>query len=108
MKKDYLFQCAFLESTRDVFGCFTYPLFVLGFAAFYFWGLVLGFSVEVWVATVTVVNFFAILLAEQMLPRNKTMNYLHDKQAWNDIGHDIMQGASRSIVQSAIILLFGC
>jgi len=106
MQRDYLFQSAFLERHRETLAWFTYPVFMVGFTALYFWGLAAGFAVETWVIAVTVINFFTTLLVEQVLPRNPRMNYLHDGQALNDIGHGIMQGASRPLVQSAAILLF--
>jgi ornithine lipid hydroxylase len=106
MQKDYLFQSTFLERHREELAWFTYPVFMVGFTWLYFWGLAAGFAVETWVVTVTVINFFTTLLVEQLLPRDRTMNYLRDGQSWNDIGHGIMQAVSRPVVQSASILLF--
>lgn len=106
MQKDYLFQSDILERHRDALGWLTYPGFMIGFTLLYFWGLERGFAIETWVVAVTVINFFVMLLAEQVLPRNPAMNYLRDSQSLNDIGHGIMQAASRPLVQSATILLF--
>ena len=105
-KKEYLFQSPFLERHRDTLAWFTYPLFMVGFIALYFWGLARGFAVETWVIAVTVINFFSTLLFEQLVPRNKAMNYLRDSQSWNDVGHGIMQGASRPLIQSVAIVLY--
>jgi sterol desaturase/sphingolipid hydroxylase (fatty acid hydroxylase superfamily) len=58
------------------------------------------------VITVTVINFFTTLLFEQILPRNRQMNYLHDGQSLNDIGHGMMQATSRAVLQSSMILVF--
>ncbi|MEZ5503437.1 MAG: sterol desaturase family protein [Halioglobus sp.] len=102
MKKEYLFQCEFLE----LLGWCTYPFFMAGFIALYFWGLGRGFALEAWVVAVTVINFFVILLFEQVLPRNSSMNYLRDSQSLNDIGHGIMQATSKPLVQSALVILF--
>lgn len=104
--KDYLFQSAFIERHRDTLAWFTYPCFMLGFVALYCWGQAQGFAVDTWVVAVTVLNFLTTLLFEQLLPRNPHMNYLRDAQAWNDIGHGILQGAARPLVQSASIVLF--
>jgi sterol desaturase/sphingolipid hydroxylase (fatty acid hydroxylase superfamily) len=106
MNKDYLFQSEFLERNRDLLGWLTYPGLMVGFIALYFWGLKRGFAIETWVIAVTVINFFTMLLLEQVLPRNRAMNYLRDTQSLNDIGHGIMQAASRPIVQATTILLF--
>jgi sterol desaturase/sphingolipid hydroxylase (fatty acid hydroxylase superfamily) len=104
--KEYVFQSALLERYRETLAWFTYPFFMVGFVALYFWGLAQGFAVDTWVITVTVINFFTTLLFEQLIPRNKAMNYLHDSQSWNDIGHGIMQAASRPLIQSVAIVLF--
>jgi len=106
MHREYLFQSDFLERHRELLGWFTYPAFMVGFSALYFWGLHRGFATETWVVAVTVINFFTSLLAEQVLPRDRRMNYLRDSQSLNDIGHGMMQAASRPIVQAASILLF--
>lgn len=106
MRKQYLFESAFLENNRELFGWLTYPCFMIGFTALYFWGLQKGYAIETWVITVTVINFFTTLLVEQLLPRNRKMNFLHDDQSLNDIGHGIMQAASRPVVQASTILLF--
>jgi ornithine lipid hydroxylase len=106
MQKDYLFESRFLEQNHEFLGWFTYPLFMLGFSVLYFWGLRQGFALDTWVVTVTVINFFTTLLVEQILPRNRAMNYLHDGQSLNDIGHGMMQAASRAAIQSSMILVF--
>ena len=106
MQKDYLFQSGFLERNHELLGWFTYPLFMIGFTVLYFWGLQQGFALDTWVVTVTVINFFTTLLFEQLLPRNRAMNYLHDGQSLNDIGHGMMQAASRAAIQSSLILVF--
>ena len=106
MRKEYLFQSGFLEKNHELLGWFTYPGFMIGFAALYFWGLQQGFTLGTWVITVTVINFFTTLLFEQILPRNRQMNYLQDGQSLNDIGHGMMQAASRAIIQSSMILVF--
>ncbi len=106
MQKEYLFQSDIVEKGREALGWVTYPLFMIGFAALYFWGLNSGISMETWVVAVTVINFFTTLLIEQILPRNRHMNYLHDGQSLNDIGHGMMQAASRAIIQSSLILIF--
>ncbi len=106
MQKDYLFQSEFLERHRELLGWLTYPCFMAGFTALYFWGLQQGFALGTWVITVTVINFFTTLLFEQILPRNRQMNYLHDGQSLNDIGHGMMQATSRAVLQSSMILVF--
>jgi len=106
MQREYLFQSEFLERHRELLGWFTYPVFMLGFSVLYFWGLHRGFAVETWVVVVTVINFFTSLLVEQILPRDRRMNYLRDSQSLNDIGHGVMQAAARPVVQAASILLF--
>ena len=106
MQKDYLFQSGLVERNYELLGWFTYPLFMIGFSILYFWGLQRGFALDTWVITVTVINFFATLLFEQILPRNRAMNYLHDGQSLNDIGHGMMQAASRAAIQSSLILVF--
>jgi len=106
MQREYLFQSDILEKNRELLGWLTYPCFMVGFSALYFWGLHRGFATETWVVFVTVINFFTSLLAEQVLPRNTQMNYLRDSQSLNDIGHGVMQAASRPVVQASSILLF--
>jgi len=63
-------------------------------------------SFESLVISLTVVNFFSILIVEQVLPRNPEMNYLHDEQTWNDIGLGILQGTSKPLMQTILIILF--
>lgn len=94
------------ERSRETLAWLTWPFFILGFAWFYLWGIEQGFAPEWWVLTVTVINFFSILLVEQLLPRNRTMNALQDVQSWNDIGHGVLQGASKPLMQSLMILAF--
>lgn len=106
MQKDYLFQTPLLEKHRETIAWFTYPGFMAGFTALYFWGLDAGIAVETWVITVTVINFFVTLLFEQLVPRNHNMNCLRDSQSLNDIGHGILQAVSRPLIQSGAILLF--
>lgn len=89
---------------RDTIAWFSWPFFILGFAWFYLWGIWQGIAMEKWVFAVTVINFFAILLAEQILPRNRQMNALSDKQSLNDIGHGILQGASKPVMQALLIV----
>jgi len=100
------FQIPWINQHRDTLAWFSWPLYMSGFVALYLWGRAQGISTEVWVIAVTVINFFITLIFEQILPRNPEMNYLHDTQTWNDIGHGIMQGASKPIMQSLVIILF--
>ena len=72
---------------RETVAWLIWPIFIFGFVFLYLWGVAQGFPIELWVIAVTIINFVAILLAEQALPRNQTMNYLRDDQSWNDIGH---------------------
>jgi ornithine lipid hydroxylase len=106
MQKEYLFQSELLERSREALGWVTYPIFMIGSIALYFWGLHAGFAMNTWVIAVTVINFFLTLLIEQILPRDRHMNYLRDGQSWNDIGHGMMQAASRAFIQSSLIIVF--
>ena len=91
---------------RDTLAWLSWPLYMGSFIALYVWGIHHGIAVDVWVISVTVINFFVTLLLEQILPRNPSMNYLDDAQSWNDIGHGVMQGASKPLMQMAVTLLF--
>ncbi len=64
-----------------------------GFVILAVWGLRQGFDPATWGAALTVANFFVILGAEQLLPRNPAMNLFRDGQSWNDIGHGVLLAA---------------
>lgn len=95
----------FAEKYRNTLAWFSWPFFILGFAWFYLWGISRGIAVEQWVLAVTVINFFSILIAEQLLPRHRNMSALADTQSGNDIGHGILQGASKPLMQSLMIVV---
>lgn len=101
-----MLHVCWLNKYRETIAWFSWPFFILAFAWFYLWGISRGFAMETWVLAVTVINFFTILLAEQILPRHREMNALTDKQSLNDIGHGILQGASKPIMQTLVIILF--
>ncbi len=61
-----------------------------GFLSLTAWGLAQGFEPAPLGATLTVLNFFVILLVEQVLPRNPAMNVFRDRQSVNDIGHGLL------------------
>ncbi len=71
-------------------GFVAFPLIMGGFVALAFWGLERGYDPAAWGAGLTVLNFFVILGAEQLLPRNPDMNVFRDRQSLNDIGHGLL------------------
>jgi sterol desaturase/sphingolipid hydroxylase (fatty acid hydroxylase superfamily) len=99
-------QIPWVNRHRDTLAWLSWPLYMSGFVALYLWGIRRGIATDTWVIAVTVINFFITLLIEQILPRDPAMNYLDDRQSWNDVGHGIMQGASKPLMQAIVIVLF--
>ena len=82
---------------RDRLAWLSFPVLMGGFLWLAFWGLERGHDPATWGMGLTVLNFFVILAAEQVLPRNPAMNVFRDRQSLNDIGHGILQSAARLV-----------
>lgn len=80
---------------KDLAAWLSFPVMLGGFLALAAWGLQRGHDPARWGMTLTVLNFFAILGVEQVLPRNAGMNVFRDRQSRNDIGHGILVALSR-------------
>jgi sterol desaturase/sphingolipid hydroxylase (fatty acid hydroxylase superfamily) len=78
---------------REKLAWFSFPILMGGFVALAAWGLGRGLDPATFGAALTVANFFVILAAEQVLPRNPGMNVFRDRQSWNDMGHGILLAA---------------
>jgi len=75
---------------RDRIAYLTFPIGMGGFVALAVWGLERGYDPAAWGAGLAVLNFFAIVGVEQVLPRNPAMNVFRDRQSPNDIGHGLL------------------
>lgn len=87
---------------RETLAWFTYPALMGGFLALTGWGLARGYDPARWGAALAVANFFTLLGAEQLLPRNPRMNVFRDWQSWNDMGHGVLLAAIARPAGSAL------
>jgi sterol desaturase/sphingolipid hydroxylase (fatty acid hydroxylase superfamily) len=78
---------------RDALAWLSFPLLMGGFLALTGWGLARGHDPARLGGALTLANFFAILAAEQLLPRNPRTNVFRDRQSWNDLGHGMLVAA---------------
>ncbi len=78
---------------RERLAWFSFPVLMGGFLGLTAWGLGRGSDPALLGMALTVANFFVILGAEQLLPRNPQMSVFRDRQSRNDIGHGILLAA---------------
>ena len=84
-------------SSPDWLAYLTYPLFMASFMALSVWCVERRVDPEIWIPSLTVLNFLVILGLEQWRPRRRSMNTLRDWQSINDAVHGTLTGLLRPV-----------
>ena len=85
-----------------------YPIILFGFLGFAAYCISQGYDESIWVPIVSVSHFFILVILEQLIPRNPSMNLFGDKQSINDIAFNIITAVCRPIFGSVLIIFIAC